>query len=73
MATKLDKTLKREIQINGEPHIATITPEGIKVTKKGFRKGNEITWSAIASGDASLNQDLNISVDAARQEGGAAE
>jgi hypothetical protein len=69
MATKLDKTLKREIQINGEPLIATITPEGIKVTKKGFRKGNEITWNAIASGDASLNQDLKISVDATRQEG----
>jgi hypothetical protein len=66
MATKLDKTLKREIQINGEPHIATITPEGIKVTKKGFRKGNEISWNAIASGDASLNRDLSASVDASR-------
>lgn len=68
MATKLDKTLKREIVINGEPHIATISPEGIKVTKKGFRKGNEITWTAIASGDATLNQDLNVSVDATRPE-----
>ena len=52
MPTKLEKTLKREIVINGEPHIATISPEGVKVTKKGFRKGNEITWQAIASGDA---------------------
>ncbi len=68
MATKLDKTLKREIVINGEPHIATISPEGIKVTKKGFRKGNEITWTAIASGDATLNQNLNVSVDATRPE-----
>ncbi len=64
MSTKLEKTLKREIVINGEPHIATISPEGVKVTKKGFRKGNEITWQAIASGDASLRQDLRMSVDA---------
>ncbi len=62
MPTKLEKTLKREISINGEPHIATISPEGIKVTKKGFRKGNEISWQAIASGDASLRQDLTMSV-----------
>jgi hypothetical protein len=60
--TKLEKTLKREIVINGEPHIATNSPEGVKVTKKGFRKGNEITWQAIASGDASLRSDLNASV-----------
>jgi hypothetical protein len=70
MPTKLEKTLKREIVINGEPHIATISPEGVKVTKKGFRKGNEITWAAIASGDAALRQDLNMSVDATSTEPG---
>ncbi len=64
MTAKLEKTLKREIVINGEPHIATISPEGVKVTKKGFRKGNEVTWHAIASGDAALHQDLNMSVEA---------
>lgn len=63
MPTKLEKTLKREIVINGEPHIATISPDGVKVTKKGFRKGNEITWHAIASGEATLHQDLSMSVD----------
>ena len=64
MPTKLEKTLKREIQINGEPHIATISPEGVKITKKGFRKGQEITWAAIASGDANLRSDLSASMDA---------
>jgi hypothetical protein len=37
----------------------------VKVTKKGFRKGNEISWKSIISGDASLNADLSASVDAA--------
>ncbi|HEU4877899.1 MAG TPA: hypothetical protein VFT21_00510 [Gemmatimonadaceae bacterium] len=64
MATKLDKVLKREIEIDGQSYIAAISPEGVKVTKKGFRKGNEITWKSIISGDASLNADLSASVDA---------
>ena len=63
MATKLDKVLKREIEMDGQSYIAAISPDGIKVTKKGFRKGNEISWRAIISGDASLNEDLSASVD----------
>ena len=62
--TKLDKVLKREIEIDGQAYIAAISPEGVKVTKKGFRKGNEITWRAIISGDANLSEDLSASVDA---------
>jgi hypothetical protein len=64
MATKLDKVLKREIEMDGQSYIATISPDGIKVTKKGFRKGNEITWRSIISGDAGLNEDLSASVNA---------
>ena len=64
MATKLDKVLKRELEMDGQAYIVAISPEGIKVTKKGFRKGNEISWRSIISGDAQLNEDLNISVDA---------
>lgn len=64
MATKLDKVLKREIEIDGQSYIAAISRDGIKVTKKGFRKGNEISWQSIISGDAQLNEDLNRSVEA---------
>jgi len=64
MATKLDKVLKRELEIDGQAYIAAISPEGVKVTKKGFRKGNEISWRAIISGDANLSEDLSASVDA---------
>ena len=64
MATKLDKVLKREIEIDGQSYIAAISPDGVKVTKKGFRKGNEITWRSIISGDANLNEVLRVSVDA---------
>ena len=64
MSTKLDKVLKREIEIDGQAYIAAISPEGVKVTKKGFRKGNEISWRQIISGDANLSADLSASVDA---------
>ena len=64
MATKLDKVLKREIEIDGQSYIASISPDGIKVTKKGYRKGNEVSWRSIISGDAQLNEALNLSVDA---------
>lgn len=54
MATKLEKTLKREIEIEGQPYMVTISPEGVKLTQKGFRKGPELTWKEIlASGGAS--------------------
>ncbi len=47
MATKLDKTLKREIDIDGQAYMVAISPEGVKLTQKGFRKGPELTWRQI--------------------------
>ena len=64
MATKLEKTLKREITIDGKAYMVAISPEGVKVTQKGFRRGPELTWRSIISGDAGLNEDLSASIDA---------
>ena len=50
MATKLDKTIKREIEMDGQPFTVTISPEGVKLTQKGFRKGREMSWKALWSG-----------------------
>lgn len=58
MATKLEKTLKREIEIDGQAYMVAISPEGVKLTQKGFRKGPELTWRQIlASGGASGGND----------------
>lgn len=64
MATKLDKTIKRELELDGKAYMVAISPEGVKVTQKGFRKGQELSWRSIISGDASLNEDLKVSADA---------
>ena len=63
MATKLDKTLKRELEINGEAWIVAIDPQGLKLTRKGKRKGIELAWKDLVSGDAALAQALNASLE----------
>ncbi len=62
MATKLDRPLKREIQIDGKPYVLTISPEGLKLVEKGRRKGHELAWEALVSGDAALATALNASL-----------
>lgn len=64
MATKLDKAIKRELEYNGRLYTVIIAPEGLKVTEKGHRKGQELSWGSIISGDATLNEELRISIDA---------
>lgn len=62
MTTKLDGELKREILIEGKPYTLTLTPQGLKLTAKGHRKGRELAWRDLVSGDAALATALNASV-----------
>ena len=66
MTTRLDKPIKRELQHDGVLYTVTIAPDGIRVVEKGKRKGREVSWATIISGDAELNEALRISVDATR-------
>jgi hypothetical protein len=63
MATKLDKQLKRELEIDGKPYMLTIAPDGLKLVEKGRRNGLEMSWKDIVSGDAALAAALNASAD----------
>lgn len=62
MATKLEKPLKREIEIEGKPYTLMISPQGMKLVPKGRRKGHEIAWKDLVSGDAALASALNASL-----------
>ncbi|MEO7086231.1 MAG: hypothetical protein ABI442_09415 [Gemmatimonadaceae bacterium] len=56
MTAKLDKTIKRELELDGKVYTIAIAPDGLKVTEKGRRNGSEMTWRQIlgaTSGDAS--------------------
>ncbi len=66
MATKLDKALKREVDIGGEPYMLTIAPDGLKLVPKGRRKGYELAWADLVSGQAALATALNASLEQAR-------
>jgi hypothetical protein len=52
MATKLNKQLKREIDVDGKPYMVTLSPEGVKLTEKGKRLGREHTWKELLGEDA---------------------
>ena len=47
MATKLNKLLKREIDVDGKPYMITLSPEGVKLTEKGKRLGREHSWKEL--------------------------
>jgi hypothetical protein len=58
MATKLDKTIRREIEIDGEPFTIIVSPDGFRLTKKRFRSGVALSWKGLwakqgRSGDSS--------------------
>ena len=62
MTTRLDKTLKRELTLEGRTFILAVSPEGLKLTLKGKRKGQELRWGDLVSGDAALATALNASL-----------
>lgn len=60
--TKLDKPLRRELDIGGQPHTLTLDAVGLKLTAKGHRNGIELTWKDILSGDTAIASALNASL-----------
>lgn len=65
--TRLEKALKREISIDDQPYVVTITPEGVTLTAKGKRKGPSLTWKALLSGEAGLTAALGESIKAGEE------
>ena len=53
MTTKLEKPIRREIEIDGEPYTVTITPQGVRLTRKRFRSGKVVSWKSILEGTRS--------------------
>lgn len=62
MTTKLDKPLRREVDIDGHAYTLTIDADGLKLVEKGHRKGHSLRWLDLVSGDAALNAALSASI-----------
>ena len=69
MTTRLDKSIRREIEVKGDLYTVTVSPDGVRVVPKGKRTGHELSWESIISGDAVLTESLRISLDASRSDG----
>lgn len=69
MPTKLEKTVKREIEIDGQPFTVAISPDGLKITQKGFRKGQEVTWRELWT-TSSSDEETSSSSDASSTNSG---
>jgi hypothetical protein len=63
--TKLEKTLKRELNVKKTAYVLTIDPDRFRLTRKGRRKGIEIAWKDLVSGDAAMAVALRASVEGA--------
>jgi hypothetical protein len=63
MATRLDKTVKRELELGGKLYTVSVSPAGVRIVPKGGRKGYEMSWQTLLSGEAELRRDLNMSLD----------
>ncbi len=70
MITTLEKPIRRLVQIDGEPYVVTLSAEGLRIVRKGHRKGQEITWGDVISGTAKLDADLVKSLRKAPPRGG---
>jgi hypothetical protein len=62
LTTKLDHPLKRELEIGGRRYTLTLSPEALVLVPKGRRKGLELKWLDLVSGDAALATALNASL-----------
>ena len=62
MVTRLEKPLRRQIDIEGEAYVLTISTDGLKLVLKGKRTGPELAWKDLVSGQAALAAALNASL-----------
>ena len=63
MTTKLDKPLRREIQIEERAYTLTIDADGLKLVEKGRRNGQEVRWADLVGGNTALSAALNASTE----------
>lgn len=59
---KLDTPIRRELLIRGKPHTLVVDAGGLKLTRKGARRGLELSWEALTDGDAALAAALEASL-----------
>ena len=65
--TPLDKPIRREVVIEDVTYTLLLDPAGLRLTEKGKRKGIDLRWTDLVSGDAGLAAALQASVENSRK------
>ena len=60
MATKLDKAIKRELEIDGKAYTIIMSPDGLKITPKGGRIGRETSWRTLLGTDSTAGGGMGV-------------
>lgn len=47
MATRLTHPIRREIVIDDEWYTVVISPDGLRMSRKRFRSGRQMSWGAL--------------------------
>jgi len=63
MSTKLTHEIRREITIGDEPFTVVISPQGLRLSRKRFRSGRELSWEALWRQGGPENGDGSHSTD----------
>ena len=63
LVTVLDKTLKRQVSVDGVDYIVALDPNGIRLNQKGKRRAEvELGCRELVSGEAAMAVALNASL-----------
>ncbi|TWG86996.1 hypothetical protein L599_000700000900 [Luteimonas sp. J16] len=63
MTTPLgDRPLRRELDIDGRAYTLRMDRDGLRLAPKGHRRGVELRWRDLVSGDAALATALQASL-----------
>lgn len=57
MATKLTHEIRREITIGAETFTVLISPQGLRLSRKRFRSGRQLSWETLWRDGTSENGD----------------
>lgn len=60
--TPLTKIIKRSLIIKRVEYVISLSPQSIKLTRKGRRLGVELKWADLTSGESALAIALQASV-----------
>lgn len=50
MPRPFQTTVKREVVLDGVTHTVVVSPHGVRLVAKGFRKGKALSWRALRDG-----------------------